>query len=66
MNEQNESGLIHDVRELEASAFSMMPGDQRDKTDQADTDGTDAGDTDGTDGDSDGTDTGDSDGTDNA
>jgi hypothetical protein len=82
MNEEINSGLLQDVRDLDprplsASATDGTDADQkvdRDRTDgdsdsgkAGDTDGTDAGDTDGTDsGDSDGTDSGDADGTDNA
>jgi len=78
MNEEMQSGLIQDVRELDAVVMYASPtdgtdGDQKrtgdsDGTDAQDNDGTDAGDADGTDNtDTDGTDgDGDSDGTDNA
>jgi hypothetical protein len=70
MNEEIESGLIQDVRDLEPSAFAAAPGDAKDTADQkraGDSDGTDTKDNDGTDsGDADGTDSGDTDGTDNA
>lgn len=77
MNEEINSGLIQDVRDLEPrmatagadsdGTDSAAPGQKRGDTDatDADADGTDGADTDGTDnGDSDGTDNGDSDGTD--
>lgn len=77
MSNDIESGLIQDIRDLDANPLSALPGDGTDAGDQrkgdtdgtdADTDGTDSGDSDGTDGggDSDGTDAGDADGTDNA
>lgn len=68
MNEEIESGLIQDVRDLEPVALNASPGDARDSADQkrgGDSDGTDAQDNDGTDsGDADGTDSADADGTD--
>ena len=68
MNEEIESGLIQDVRDLEPVALQAAPGDGKDPSDQkGDSDGTDAEDSDGTDsGDADGTDDGEGDGTDNA
>jgi hypothetical protein len=81
MNEEIESGLLQDVRELDAAAISVVADkdgtdgtvpDQKKKgdsdgTDGTDGDGVDTGDSDGTDsGDADGTDGKDSDGTDNA
>lgn len=65
MNEEIESGLIQDVRDLDAAAIhaQQRTGDS-DGTDTQDNDGTDSGDADGTDGDGDGTDAGDADGTD--
>ncbi|HEY0371486.1 MAG TPA: hypothetical protein VGD79_05770 [Thermoanaerobaculia bacterium] len=68
MNEEIESGLIEDVRELDAAAIHaadpQRTGGDSDGTDTQDNDGTDSGDADGTDGDGDGTDAGDADGTD--
>ena len=68
MNEEIESGLIQDVRDLEPVALNASPADGTDAADQkrsGDSDGTDAKDSDGTDsGDADGTDSGDADGTD--
>lgn len=65
MNEEMESGLIQDVRDLDPVAIhaQQRTGDS-DGTDAQDNDGTDSGDADGTDGDGDGTDSGDADGTD--
>lgn len=66
MNEEMESGLIQDVRDLDPAALhaQQRPGDS-DGTDTQDNDGTDSGDADGTDAqDGDGTDSGDADGTD--
>ena len=68
MNEEIESGLIQDVRDLEPAALNASPADGKDGADQkrgGDSDGTDAQDNDGTDsGDADGTDSADADGTD--
>jgi hypothetical protein len=67
MNEEMESGLIQDVRELDPVALNASAGDGTDAADQkrGDSDGTDTQDNDGTDsGDADGTDSGDADGTD--
>ena len=68
MNEEMESGLIQDVRDLDPLALNATPGDGTDTADQkrgGDSDGTDTQDNDGTDsGDADGTDSGDADGTD--
>jgi hypothetical protein len=78
MNEEVESGLLQDVKELDAVAYATAADgtdgartvpDQKKKgdsdgTDGTDGDGTDGQDTDGTDGDTDGTDSGDADGTD--
>jgi hypothetical protein len=76
MNEEINSGLLQDVRDLDPNALHANPADgtdgdkkaDHDRTDSGgDTDGDTGGDTDGTDsGDSDGTDSGDADGTDNA
>lgn len=78
MNEETQTGLIQDVRDLEPTALHASPADgtdaanqkrtgDSDGTDAEDDDGTDSGDADGTDseeGDGDGTDTSDADGTD--
>lgn len=68
MNEEIESGLIQDVRDLEPVALNASYTDGKDAADQkrgGDSDGTDAQDNDGTDsGDADGTDSADADGTD--
>jgi hypothetical protein len=65
MNDEIESGLIQDVRDLEPEPLHAQKSDS-DGTD-ADNDGTDSGDADGTDsGDADGTDSGDGDKSDNA
>lgn len=66
MNEEIESGLIQDVRDLEPAALNASPADGKDSADpKRDSDGTDAQDNDGTDsGDADGTDSADADGTD--
>ena len=74
MNEEIESGLIQDVRDLEPVALNAAATDQRDGGKDTvppehirggDSDGTDTKDNDGTDsGDADGTDSGDADGTD--
>ena len=66
MNEEIESGLIQDVRDLEPVPLHAQQRGDSDGTDTSDNDGTDSGDADGTDSsDADGTD-GDGDGTDNA
>ncbi len=68
MSTEIESGLIQDIRELDAISYSASPADAdgSDATKRGgDGDGTDGSDGDGMDGeDSDGTDGGDSDGTD--
>ena len=73
MNEETQSGLIQDVRDLEPVALNAAPADQRDggkdtippEHIRGDSDGTDTTDNDGTDsGDADGTDSSDADGTD--
>jgi hypothetical protein len=74
MSEEIQSGLLQDVRDLDAPAYNAAAADATDGTDgqkmpgkkKGDGDGTDATDGDGTDGtgDNDGTDGGDSDGTD--
>ena len=67
MNEEIESGLIQDVRDLEPVALNASAADGTDASDQKkhDSDGTDTTDNDGTDsGDADGTDSSDADGND--
>jgi hypothetical protein len=76
MNEEIQSGLIQDVRDLEPTPLHASPADGTDAANEkrpGDSDGTDAEDDDGTDsGDADGTDSeegdgsGDADGTDEA